>query len=215
MAAISPTTVAESCAVTSCQWRSMKTKATSAWSSTTGAMMMISARANRPLGRIALMPRVDTPPARRASRAAAGAGASGRASPSAPVSAYAGDRQPVADAAHGLQVERIGRVGLDLAAQAVDLHVDGALAGRAAGHHQLVAAHRLAGRGGEDRQDLALALGQVDDLAAALQFQLLAVEGERAEAELLDQRRGRAASARLRMALIRSSSSRGSNGLAR
>ena len=45
IAAMSATTAADSRAVTVCQWRSMKTKATSAWSSTTGAMMMISERA--------------------------------------------------------------------------------------------------------------------------------------------------------------------------
>ena len=38
--------------------------------------------------------------------------------------------QPVADAAHGLHDQRIGRIALDLAAQAVDLHVDRALADR-------------------------------------------------------------------------------------
>src|SRR5665647_3759783 len=36
--------------------------------------------------------------------------------------------QPVADAAHGLHEQRIGGIGFDLAAQAVDLDVDGALA---------------------------------------------------------------------------------------
>ena len=40
--------------------------------------------------------------------------------------------QPVADAAHGLHQQRIGGIALDLAAQPVDLHVDGALADRAA-----------------------------------------------------------------------------------
>ena len=49
-AAMSPTVAAESRWVTSCQLRSMKTKTTSDWSSTTGAMMMISERAKRPFG---------------------------------------------------------------------------------------------------------------------------------------------------------------------
>lgn len=36
--------------------------------------------------------------------------------------------QPVADTAHRLQPHRVGGVALDLAAQSVDLHVDGTLA---------------------------------------------------------------------------------------
>ena len=45
IAAMSATTAAERRAVTVCQWRSMKTKATIAWRRTTGVMMMISERA--------------------------------------------------------------------------------------------------------------------------------------------------------------------------
>ncbi len=50
IAAISPAVAADRRCVTSDQLRSMKTKATSDCSRTTGAMMMISERANRPLG---------------------------------------------------------------------------------------------------------------------------------------------------------------------
>src|SRR6185295_12720696 len=98
------------------------------------------------------------------------------------------DGQPVADAANSLQIYRIGRVRFDLPAQAVDLDVDRALAGRTVAGGQVTARHRDAGRGGEDRHDLALAIGQVDRLAAAAQLALLAVEGERSEADLLDER---------------------------
>ena len=55
---MSATTAAESRAVTCCQCSSMKTKATSAWRSTTGAMMMISERAKRPFGIRSPRPRV-------------------------------------------------------------------------------------------------------------------------------------------------------------
>src|SRR5581483_1004554 len=63
------------------------------------------------------------------------------------------DGQPVADATNGLQIERIGRIRLDLAAQPVDLHVDGALAGGAVVRNQRQARHRLARCRGEDRHD--------------------------------------------------------------
>ena len=49
------------------------------------------------------------------------------------------DHEAVADAAHGLQEDRVGRIDLDLAAQAVDLHVDRAFVGGNA-----VAGERLA-----------------------------------------------------------------------
>ena len=53
--------------------------------------------------------------------------------------------QPIADAAHRLQEQRIGGIALDLAPQAVDLHVDGALVdGAVAG--QRAARHGLARR---------------------------------------------------------------------
>src|SRR5256885_15457017 len=45
------------------------------------------------------------------------------------IPASPGDGQAVADAAHRLQVEGVRGIGLDLAPQAVDLHVDGAVAG--------------------------------------------------------------------------------------
>ncbi len=48
------------------------------------------------------------------------------------------DAQLIADAAHGLEPDRIGRVLLDLAAKAIDLHVDGALADIAVLTGQLV-----------------------------------------------------------------------------
>src|SRR3546814_5879382 len=54
--------------------------------------------------------------------------------------------QHVAGAAHSLQIARELRVGLDLAAQAGDLHVDGAgVAADRAFLAQVVAADRLAG----------------------------------------------------------------------
>src|SRR5882724_5817156 len=83
-------------------------------------------------------------------------------------SARRGD-EAIADAAYRLQEQRIGGIALDLAPQAVDLHVDGALVdGAVAG--QGAARHGLAGRDREDAQHLALAVGQVNDLVALAQF---------------------------------------------
>src|SRR6516162_3472202 len=86
------------------------------------------------------------------------------------------DRQPVADAAHRLQIERIGGIGLDLAAQPVDLHVDGAFAGGTVARHQCQARYGFAWRRGEDRHDLALAVGEMDEIAAAAKLEALAME---------------------------------------
>src|SRR5438874_2706594 len=77
--------------------------------------------------------------------------------------------QAIADAAHRLQEEGIGRIALDLAAQPVDLHVDGALV-HAAVAGQCAARHGLARRHAEDAQHLALAVGEMDDLLALAQF---------------------------------------------
>ena len=94
--------------------------------------------------------------------------------------------QPIANAAHGLQPDRVGRIALDLAAQPVDLHVDGALADLGFAADQLVARDGLAGARGEDRQDLLLAVGQLQRLAAPLQLAPRDLEGVGAEDELLD-----------------------------
>src|SRR5690606_12674795 len=98
--------------------------------------------------------------------------------------------QPVADAAYGLEPDRVGRVALDLAAQPVDLDVDGALADVGFPGDEFVARNGFAGAAGEDRQYLLLAVGQLERLAAALQFAARDLERIRSEDELLDLRRG-------------------------
>src|SRR5258705_7672663 len=71
----------------------------------------------------------------------------------------------IALSAHGLQIDWIGRIGLDLAAQPVDLHVDGALAAaRRIVAGQFVAGDRRAAPLGEQAQEVALALGELDAL---------------------------------------------------
>ena len=121
--------------------------------------------------------------------------------------------QAVADAAHRLQEQRIGRVALDLAAQAVDLHVDRALiGGRPAG--EPLARHGARRRRREHAQDVALAIGQMDGLLALAQFAAGEMEDEGAEADLFPGLRRRRARVRLRILPMRSISSRGSNGLA-
>ena len=55
------------------------------------------------------------------------------------------DGEAVADAADGLQPDRVGRIALDLAPQAVDLDVDRTLADIGLAGDQLVAGNGLAG----------------------------------------------------------------------
>src|SRR4051812_41904593 len=93
--------------------------------------------------------------------------------------------QPIADAAHGLDDQRIGWVALNLAAQAIDLHVDGALVDRTADAGERHARHGLAGRGGEHRQHLALAVGEPHDLVAAAKLGPADMKHELAEAQRL------------------------------
>src|SRR5262245_16284864 len=89
--------------------------------------------------------------------------------------------ETVPDAAHRLQEQRIGGVALDLAAQAIDLDVDGALAGGGAVAGEREARHRLARARGEHAQHLAFAVGEMDDLLALAQLAARDVEHERAE----------------------------------
>ena len=55
--------------------------------------------------------------------------------------------QPVADAAHGLQVDGFARVAFDLAAEAGDLDVDGALDAGGGEHGKVMAGNGGAGDG--------------------------------------------------------------------
>ena len=72
--------------------------------------------------------------------------------------------------------------------------------------------HGLARRRRQEPEHVALAVGQMDDLVAALELAARDVEDEIAEAHDFD-RRGAAGRVRLRMLAIRNDSSRGSNGL--
>ena len=103
------------------------------------------------------------------------------------------NHQPVADAAHGLHEQRIGGIALDLAAQAVDLHVDRALADRAAVAGERHARHGLARRRGEHAQHLALAVGQADRSSPLAQFAAPDVKHEGPEADGFGRRRRRRA----------------------
>src|SRR5262245_29079941 len=95
------------------------------------------------------------------------------------------DHQPVADAAYGLDQQRVGRVALDLAAEAVDLNVDGALADGAAVAGKRKPRHRIAGRGRQHPQHLAFPVGKMDGLLAALELAAPDVEQEFAKAHRL------------------------------
>src|ERR1700754_1451600 len=78
--------------------------------------------------------------------------------------------EPIPNTAHRLEPDRIGRVAFDLAAQPIDLDVDRALADLGLVADKLVARYRLARPRREDRQDLLLPVGQLQGLAATLQF---------------------------------------------
>src|SRR5688572_29650522 len=105
------------------------------------------------------------------------------------------DQEPVADAAHGLQVGRVRRIDLDLPAQARDLHVDGALVRAVAAAGELLPGHVAAGAMAEDREDFPLALSDPDDVVVPPQLALVEAEDEGPEADrfgrrLLGLRRG-------------------------
>src|SRR5260221_14121935 len=85
---------------------------------------------------------------------------------------------------------------LDVGAQAVGLHVDGALAGRAVVAGERLPRHGLAGGGGEQAQHVALAIRQPHDLLAALELPAREMEPELAEAHRFHRRsRGRTGAA--------------------
>src|SRR5918993_2323937 len=90
--------------------------------------------------------------------------------------------QPVALAADGAQIAREGRVGLDLAAQARDLHVDGALVdGRTDALAQRLAAQHLPQPRGEHAQQRGLRVGERCALALVRELSQLLVELEGTE----------------------------------
>ena len=85
---------------------------------------------------------------------------------------------------HGLEIDRVARIGLDLAAQAVDLHVDGSFAG-VVSIDENVTRHGLSRIGREDPQQIAFALGQPDRIGVLLQVAATKMEGEGAECDLV------------------------------
>ena len=128
------------------------------------------------------------------------------------------DEQAVADAAHRLQEDRVGGIDLDLAAQAVDLHVDRAFVGAGAAG-EILAGDVAAGAVAEDVEDLALAIGDADDVLVAAQLAAVEAIDERPEADRLEGRpappSAGSATARRKMLLSRRMSSRVSKGFAR
>ena len=99
------------------------------------------------------------------------------------------DEKPVAGAAHGLQMQRIGGVAFDFVAQAIDLNIHRALVAGAAGPGEHFAGHGFAGVRGQQPQHVALALGQADDFLAAPQIAAMQIEAEAAEMHMGDLRR--------------------------
>ena len=98
--------------------------------------------------------------------------------------------EPVADAAHGLDVDRLVRVDLDLLAQAAHRDPDvgrvGILGLRPAAREERLGRDRLAEVRREGVQQARLGRGQLDDLAADRRLATMEVEDEvRAEDEAL------------------------------
>ena len=115
----------------------------------------------------------------------------------------------------GQEITGPARIGLELAPEPRDLGVDRAIrAADAAALAELLAADREPRLLGQDLQQRQLGVGQMDALLAAPQLLAGAIERERAEAQRLVAAARRGATRR-RIVAIRSSSSRGSNGLTR
>src|ERR1700730_6814591 len=81
-----------------------------------------------------------------------------------------GRHQPITDAAHGLDEQRVGGIALDLAPQTVDLNVDRALADGAAIAGERESRHRLARACRQHPHHFALAIGETYVLLAAAQL---------------------------------------------
>ena len=116
-----------------------------------------------------------------------------------------------------MQKARLARVGLHLAAQAGHLDVDGAFAGlvHAERRRDVLARQDLVGLAGKGGEQGRLAAGQPDDAIGAAQLAALGVEAQSAELDRALQSLGTGAGARRSRARMRSTSSRGSNGLPR
>src|SRR6201991_2660768 len=123
--ATSCTTAADRCRVTVFQCRSMNTKATTDCRITIGTIMMSSARANSPVGIQPLNALPIQPLAAETRPAAVRIRVRPVSSVLMPPGSISWRRhQAIADAAHRLQEQGIGGIALDLAPQAVDLHID-------------------------------------------------------------------------------------------
>ena len=123
------------------------------------------------------------------------------------------DHQPVADAAHGLHDQRIGRIELDLAPQAVDLDIHGALVDRPPVPASAMRGTVSPGAAASTRSISRSRSVSRTDLVAAAQLGPPEMKHELPEADALGRSAPRQASRRRRMLATRSDSSRGSNGL--
>ncbi len=96
------------------------------------------------------------------------------------------DAEFVADAAHGLEPDRVCGILLDLSAQTVDLHIDRAFTHIAVLPGQFMAGDGFARPLGKDRHDILLAVGELDRLGSLLQFATRNEKSIRAEHDLFD-----------------------------
>src|SRR4051812_1234007 len=98
------------------------------------------------------------------------------------------DTQSIPNAANGLKPDGIGRIALDLASEAVDLHVDRALPDFRFTGDEFMARNGFARTACKYCEDFLLAVGKFQGFSALLEFAPGDLEGIGAENKLLDLR---------------------------
>ena len=91
-------------------------------------------------------------------------------------------KQPVPDAANRLQMHGIGRIAFDLASEAVDLNINGALVGRRTGASQRLAGNSLAGLGRQQAQHFPFPVRQSDEFVFMAEIAATDIKNEIAKA---------------------------------
>lgn len=122
--------------------------------------------------------------------------------------------QAITDTAYGLQIDRVGGIILNLAAQAIDLHVDRSLANIGFCLDQFMSRYRFSGAQGKEQHDLLLAIRERID-SAPRRNSFLGIEKLKGPNIICSIFGVSGDVFRRRILLMRKTSSRGSKGLAR
>src|ERR1700677_2153485 len=94
-----------------------------------------------------------------------------------------GSRFAIERAPRRLQVERVGRVALDLAAQSVHLHVDGSFLRARSRRRERLTGDAHPGSRAQQTENFSFALGEPDDFLAVPQLATFKIEDERSKAK--------------------------------